>query len=412
MSVQRYRVRQELSPAGVVLIWSAGACLFLMESTASAGPVFTGLGYLPDGGLRSAAMAVSADGTTIVGQADGGFGENAAFLWTLSEGMVGLGSIPGRGIFISANGVSADGSVIVGGVRGGAPGVGSAAIWRAGSAPVLLGSTAGGFVPGVGRSVSADGSVVVGSGWQPIGNIGREEAFLWTESTGVRPLGVLGESEFARSFVSDITADGSTVVGSSGADFQFQGFVWTESTGMTELNLGEFTSVGGITADGEYIIGITSGAGAFRWSAEEGLLPLGNFGPRAIAGDGAIVVGTGGDFGEFGETFAVIWNSTRGVRLLREVLEVDYGLDLSGWILQEANDISIDGTVIVGTGINPLGQTEAYVAFIPEPATMLLFAVALTAFSCCRWKQVMARVPRPSAAPPCCAAPEASQRAS
>ena len=50
------------------------------------------------------------------------------------------------------------------------------------------------------------------------------------------------------------------------------------------------------------------------------------------------------------------------MRLLQEVLEQDFDLDLAGWTEFGVSDISDDGFTIVGAGKNPVGQTEAWVA--------------------------------------------------
>ena len=58
------------------------------------------------------------------------------------------------------------------------------------------------------------------------------------------------------------------------------------------------------------------------------------------------------------------------------LLQYDYGLNLSGWSLYAATAISQDGRTISGYGTDPSGRTQAWVATIPEPATLLLIAAA------------------------------------
>lgn len=53
----------------------------------------------------------------------------------------------------------------------------------------------------------------------------------------------------------------------------------------------------------------------------------------------------------------------------------DHGLDLTGWTLDTAYGISADGLTFVGYGYNPSGDTEAWVATVPEPATIILLAL-------------------------------------
>lgn len=63
------------------------------------------------------------------------------------------------------------------------------------------------------------------------------------------------------------------------------------------------------------------------------------------------------------------------MRDLKDVLTDEFGLDLAGWTLVEARAITPDGRTIVGSGFNPLGQQEAWLAHIPEPATLSLLAL-------------------------------------
>jgi hypothetical protein len=52
------------------------------------------------------------------------------------------------------------------------------------------------------------------------------------------------------------------------------------------------------------------------------------------------------------------------MRSLRDVLAKDFGLgaSLAGWKLEYARGISADGQFIVGSGTNPSGNTEAWLA--------------------------------------------------
>jgi hypothetical protein len=80
------------------------------------------------------------------------------------------------------------------------------------------------------------------------------------------------------------------------------------------------------------------------------------------------------------------------MRNLQRVLEQEYSLttNLSGWVLSVADDISSDGRTIVGTGLNPDGNLEAWLVRLdrplntPEPATSAIVTAVLLAFAFCR----------------------------
>lgn len=93
-----------------------------------------GLGVLPGGTFHSAeALAISSDGSTVVGQSDSTPGRQA-FLWNATDGMQGLGDLPGGNFLSGAKAVSADGKTVVGNSAGfpGLPGTlqGSVFVWR------------------------------------------------------------------------------------------------------------------------------------------------------------------------------------------------------------------------------------------------------------------------------------------
>ena len=76
---------------------------------------------------------------------------------------------------------------------------------------------------------------------------------------------------------------------------------------------------------------------------------------------------------------AFLWDSANGIRNLKDVLVSDCGLgaSLAGWTLTFARDISADGTAIVGFGTNPSGDSEAWLAVIPEPTSFALAVIGM-----------------------------------
>jgi probable HAF family extracellular repeat protein len=370
-----------------------GAAALLSVSQVQAAN-FTGLGYLP-GGDFSYAADVSADGSVVVGTSGrasslDGTSFREAFRWTAEDGMVGLGYIG----FIGDEGyvpgsyaadVSADGSVVVGYADGAVipdSGFAGAFRWTAEDGMVSLGVLNPSDIESFAFAVSADGSVVVGrsddGAW--------EEAFRWTAEDGMVGLGYISGSYGFNSGAHAVSADGSVVVGSStySWDFEDEAFRWTAEDGM--ISLGFEGGAHAVSADGSVVVGgdgYYSEQDAFRWTAEDGMVSLGVLpgsywsDAYAVSADGSVVAGS--SFGDFG-AIAFIWDNTNGIQDLKDLLLYEYSLDLIGWSLTSANGLSADGKVIVGSGINPNGYYEAWLANIrpvPEPATMILLSFGL-----------------------------------
>jgi hypothetical protein len=77
-----------------------------------------------------------------------------------------------------------------------------------------------------------------------------------------------------------------------------------------------------------------------------------------------------------------VWDATNGARDIKTVLQNTYGLNLTGWSLN-VSSISEDGLTFVGTGTNPSGLTEAWIAQIPEPGSKSLFGLGMAVLFGC-----------------------------
>lgn len=352
-------------------------------------PSFQGLGDLPGGDFRSRALGVSGDGSVVVGgsAADPGDGP---FRWTQQTGMVGLGCLPGYDHGHAAA-ASRDGSVVVG--ASSLAGYGSEAFrWTLTDPETGAGTMESlGLLPGsyasVPCDVSGDGAVAVGYGVRHAPEFSFE-AFRWTRETGIVGLRALPEH-----FCSEgrgASDDGLVLVGTSSGE-RTEAFRWTEETGLLGLGHlpgGHQSWAHGISPDGAVVLGCAGvpwvGIPAVLWHAdaqivELGWLPSDPDAEQAVAlaasVQGKVVVGESGYY----VRRAFIWDAASGMRDLKEVLTNDCGLDLTGWTLTCATDISYDGTVIVGYGTHPNSDTEAWRAVIPEPVTLALLALGALA---------------------------------
>ena len=271
------------------------------------------------------ARGVSADGWATAGTLWDGWGAVCAQAgrWSWDTGLQGLSGPPGGGLYGGAWGISADGSVVVGESNFGS---GTEAFrWTASGGMMGLGDWPGYIFESTARRVSDDGSVVVGWGY-PGSTPGAAKAFRWTAAGGMRDLGDLGAE--GGSMAWGVSADGSFIVGqylSASSGWHNQAFRWTAASGM--VGIGDLPG------------------GAFESES------------RDVSADGSVVVGWGTTDG--GQE-AFIWDSAQGMRSLKYVLENDYGLDLTGWMLTRAYAVSADGRVVVGEGINPNGTIEAW----------------------------------------------------
>ncbi len=319
-------------------------CLSPFASAAS----FTPLGDLSGGDFYSQAYAVSADGKVVVGTSNSSRGYEP-FRWSVETEMIGLNGLPTG----SAQAVSADGSVIVGSARSTMIST-SAFRWTEETGMVFLQTFP---VYSTASAVTADGSIIFG-----LSGV-NDTAARWPATEGVENFNL------PFSDVAGTSADGSVVVGArpTGAAR------WTQATGWQSLGSGRRAYA--VSADGSVIVGhrytiiedelFTDG---FRWTQEDGIIILGPGSAYGVSANGSITVGTTDDL----SGYAFIWDEIDGTRSIKEMLS-GVGIDLTGWTLRQATGVSANGKIIVGTGLNPDGNMEAWLAdltgVIPEPST-------------------------------------------
>lgn len=173
------------------------------------------------------------------------------------------------------------------------------------------------------RTLAVIGWIAVVSGLQ---------AFRWESVGGIRGLGILTGGR-GWSDALGVSRDGSVVVGHSSPSsnpWESEAVFWTPAEGMQRL----------------------------------GDLPGGLVDSEAVAAsaDGRFLVGHGRSAIS---KEAVLWDRMAGIVPIRDILE-DAGVGMSGWTITEANDISADGTVVVGNGINPEGNFEGWIAVLAD----------------------------------------------
>lgn len=373
------------------------------------------------GPYASSAFDVSADGRVVVGTNSlkpdtAALIVSEAFAWSAREGMRSLGILPG-GIpgGSTAYGVSANGLVTVGGSTTGT--FDRSFRWDTANEMTALPA-----LTEVSRSTafasSADGQYIVGmdQAFTP-GAPGTDSrrAYRWSEATGTVDLGVIHER--GGSAASDVSSNGQIVVGNAFetrvdengeqrrlADIA-EPFVWNQTAGMTGLgHMPYFIDIDvafdyyrdsratAVSADGDIVVGYSSiipesfdlsghiRTKAFRRTEADGLVDLGHVPGLGlvetkavdVSEDGSVIVGM--NFYELPPTAdpppdwrpwtPFLWDEENGMRLLRDVVDVELGLadagDLDGWWLDTVSAISDDGRTIVGAGVNARGEREAW----------------------------------------------------
>lgn len=196
---------------------------------------------------HSGARAISSDGLTITGYTDPFIpvaNRSQAFLWSPSTLTLGLGWLFGGGQASIGLAISGDGSVIVG--ESDSSHGRQAFRWNSDEGMVSLEGFAAGFASSRAMGVSADGSVIVGTGVFE----GSAEAFIWTMESGMRPLRstLIAEQGAAiggwrLTAARGVSADGRTIVG-DGTNSCGQTEGWIAHLGILRACLADFNGNG------------------------------------------------------------------------------------------------------------------------------------------------------------------------
>lgn len=346
------------------------------------------------GASMGTALAVSGDGSVVAGYIFTSGALQEAAVWSYDgtswSGATSLAHGAWSHFHSLVYGLSADGRVAAGMAYHNSGSDGRTAVWRYdgtswGSA-VELGTLGG--VYGTGLGISGDGNVVTGWSSTPANEwraaVWRYDGTVWSPAVDLGTLGGTHSHAFGASH------DGSVVAGwayiPSGqpraAVWNYNGTVWSPAADLGTLG-GAQSVASAVSADGSVIAGwadLSSNqphAAAWRydgtiWSPAD----LGTLGGAfshafAVSGDGGTIVGQS-EIGAGGDS-AFRWTEADGMESVQQLL-IDAGVDMSGWWLQTARGVSDDGSVIVGSGQNPSGMPQAWIARFSSGGTGLITA--------------------------------------
>jgi uncharacterized membrane protein len=317
-------------------------------------PRFEGLG--DPGGIGGSGAGLSSDGTIVTGTNYTASDDSVAFIWTKSSGYQTLQPATNGVNHLRGHDISGNGLVIVGATEN-VP-VFSFRWTMAGGAVQMTTLAMSGFT--VAEAVNTDGSVIVGRANK--GNGTPEYPVRWLNGSPSVVPGFSGTQVQGQAY--DVSDDGNVVVGNSNLSPSHQvPFKWTVGTASaTRPNDADGNALA-VSGNGSVVVGYSGTAPpytAWRWTSTgiSNITPPGFTNPGWPADtnfDGSVVIGSGVD--SAGNSQAWIWDATNGARALTAALTA-LGINYSNWNLPSVSAISKDGKVIIGSG-SPQGGTTS-----------------------------------------------------
>jgi len=371
---------------GGVLLRSVVFALLSTRAIASAGSAEFLSAPITPGSFQTIPTGVSGDGLTVFGYATYGDFSTRPVIWRLGDGIAVLPTDETFQQDGSVDASSFDGSVL-GGRSIDISGRRRATYWINGEGPhyVVAGNEC---FPVAIHSVSRNGMIFAGDAVCERSDEPEIIEGFRVELGGVfETIGQIEDMPYraqTRSVVHAMSGDGSVIVGtaSTGDQMPRAAVRWVKDDGLAELPLPEpgesdayAVSGNGQAAAGQVEVGINFQAAL--WEAGEppemlGDLPGGSdrSSASAMTPDASVVVGTSIGLGveQTPQEEPFVWDRANGMRNLRTMLVLEFGLPLVGRDMSRVTGVSDNGRVIVGWGSDPAtGSANGWmVRFIPD----------------------------------------------